>query len=234
MARKKKTEDASIEPTAPFWMVTYGDMVTLLLTFFILLISFSNMDEIKFNAAARSLQGALGVLEEQKMELQIMQEPPGGEDDLLLRTDVYDRLQEFEKQMADNIDQGDITVDFVKNGLMIQMGSRLLFDVADASLKKDSYAILNALAETIKDHAAEVLVGGHTDDIPISTPEYASNWELSGARAMSVVRYLIEKGGVPPKILAATAYGEYRPIVPNASPADRQINRRVEFLVTWQ
>jgi chemotaxis protein MotB len=230
---KKKVEE-SMEPTAPFWMVTYGDMVTLLLTFFILLISFSNMDEIKFNAAAKSLQGALGVLEDHKMELQLMQEAPGGEDDLLIRTDIYEQLQEFEREMANEIDQGDITVDFVKNGLMIQMGSKLLFDVADASLNQKSQPILMALAKTIKENAAEVLVGGHTDNVPINTPEFQSNWELSGARAMSVVRYLIDEGGVPPKILAATAYGEYRPIVPNASPEDQQINRRVEFLVTWR
>ncbi len=230
---KKKPEEND-EPSAPFWMVTYGDMVTLLLTFFILLISFSSMDEIKFNAAAASLQGALGVINTSAMELQLLKEAPGGEDDLLIRTDVYEDLQTFEEQMAQEIDKGDITVDFVKNGLLIQMGSKLLFDVAAADLKSDSKPILDALARTIKSHAAEVLVGGHTDDVPIHTSEFPSNWELSGARAMSVVRYLIDKGDVPPKILAATAYGQYRPIVPNATVADKQINRRVEFLVTWQ
>lgn len=230
---KRKPEE-NTEPSAPFWMVTYGDMVTLLLTFFILLISFSNMDEMKFAVAARSLQGALGVMEKYKVEMQMMKETPGGEDDLLIRSDVYERLERFEQVMQDKIDKGDISVEYVKNGLLIQMGSKLLFDLGDADLTSDSYPILKMVAATIKDHASEVLVGGHTDDLPISSEKYPSNWELSGARAMSVVRYLIDEGDVSPQIVAATAYGEYRPLVPNETAEDRRINRRVEFLVTWR
>ncbi len=230
---KKKIEEASDEPTAPFWMTTYGDMVTLLLTFFILMISFANMDERKWAMAAKSLQGALGVMEQYKVEMQMMKETPGGEDDMLIRSDVMERLREFEEQMAEQIDEGDITVESIKNGLLIQMGSKLLFNSGEATLKPESYEIMKLVGKTVKDHAAEIVISGHTDNVPINSRQFPSNWELSGARALSVVNYLIANADIPPKILAATAYGEHRPIVPNDTPADRKINRRVEFAVTW-
>ncbi len=230
---KKKIEEASDEPTAPFWMTTYGDMVTLLLTFFILMISFANMDERKWSMVAKSLQGALGVMEQYKVEMQMMKETPGGEDDMLIRSDVFERLQEFEKQIENEINDGDITVETIKNGLLIQMGNKLLFNSGDADLKPESLPILDMIAKTTKDDAAEIVVSGHTDNVPINSIRFPSNWELSGARAISVVNYLTNNAGISPKILAATAYGEYRPIVPNDTPADRKINRRVEFAVTW-
>ena len=230
---KKKIEEASDEPTAPFWMTTYGDMVTLLLTFFILMISFANMDERKWAMAAKSLQGALGVMEQYKVEMQMMKETPGGEDDMLIRSDVFERLQEFEQKMENEINDGDITVESIKNGLLIQMGNKLLFNSGDAELKSAAYPILKLVAKTVKDNAAEIVISGHTDNVPISSVKYPSNWELSGARAIRVVNYLIDDADIPPKILAATAYGEHRPIVPNDSPEDRKINRRVEFAVTW-
>jgi len=230
---KKKIEEASDEPTAPFWMTTYGDMVTLLLTFFILMISFANMDERKWSLAAKSLQGALGVMEQYKVELQMMKETPGGEDDMLIRSDVNERTQEFMEQIATEINDGDITVESIKNGLLIQMGDKLMFNSGEAVLKPEVYKILNLIAKTTKDYASEIVIAGHTDNIPISSKRFPSNWELSGARAISVVNYLIIEAGMPPSILAATAYGEHRPLVPNDTPADRKINRRVEFAVTW-
>ena len=113
---KKKVEKPSEEPTAPFWMATYGDMVTLLLCFFILMISYANMDERKWALASKSLQGALGVMEEFKVEMQMMQEPPGGEDDMLIRSEIYENIAEFEQQIVEEIDKGDITVESIKNG----------------------------------------------------------------------------------------------------------------------
>lgn len=230
---KKKIEEASDEPTAPFWMTTYGDMVTLLLTFFILMISFANMDERKWSMVAKSLQGALGVMEQYKVELQMMKETPGGEDDMLIRSDVYERVKAFEEQMSTQIDEGDITVESIKNGLLIQMGDKLLFNSGKADLKPEAFDVLKLIAQTTKEHASDIVISGHTDDIPINTPEFPSNWELSGARALSVVKYLIDETEINPKILAATAYGEHRPLVPNESDEDRKINRRVEFAVTW-
>ncbi|MEA3286004.1 MAG: OmpA family protein [Candidatus Marinimicrobia bacterium] len=230
---KKKVEKPEDVPTSPFWMATYGDMVTLLLCFFILMISYANMDERKWAMASKSLQGALGVLEEYKVEMQMMQESPGGEDDMLIRSEIYENIAEFEKQIVAEINSGDITVESIKNGLLIRMGSKLLFNSAEAKLKPEALPILKLIAKTTKDHATEILVAGHTDNIPINSQQYPSNWELSGSRAMSVVNYLIAEAGISPEILAATAYGEYRPLVPNETAEQRKTNRRVEFAVTW-
>ncbi len=230
---KKKVDIPDDEPSAPFWMATYGDMVTLLLCFFILMISYANMDERKWAQASKSLQGALGVLEEYKVELQMMQETPGGDDDMLIRSEIYEKLQEFERQIIDQINEGDITVESIKNGLLIQMGNKLLFNSGEAVLKPEALPILKLIAETTEEYATEIVVAGHTDNVPINSVKYPSNWELSGARAISVVNYLIENTNIQPAVLAATAYGEHRPLEPNDTPEHRKANRRVEFAVTW-
>jgi len=230
---KKKAVETDDEPTAPFWMATYGDMVTLLLCFFILMLSYANMDERKWAQASKSLQGALGVLEDYKVELQMMQEAPGGDDDMLIRSEIYEKLEEFERQIVGEINDGDITVENIKNGLLIQMGNKLLFNSGEAILKIEAYPILKLIGETTEDHAAEIVVAGHTDNVPINSVKYPSNWELSGARAISVVNYLIENTDIEPAVVAATAYGEHRPLEPNDTVEHRKANRRVEFAVTW-
>ncbi len=230
---KRRIEEASDEPTAPFWMTTYGDMVTLLLTFFILMVSYANMDERKWAVAAKSLQGALGVIEDIDVEMAITQEAAGGEEDLLVRSEINKKLKEFEVQIAAEIAAGDITVNYIKNGLLIQMGSKLLFNSGSAELKQESFPVLKLISTTVKEYAVDIVVGGHTDNVPINSPRFHSNWELSGARAMTVVNYLMDSEGIMPQVLAATAYGENRPLVPNDTPEDRQVNRRVEFAITW-
>ncbi len=230
---KKKIQEASDEPTAPFWMITYGDMVTLLLTFFILMMSYANMDDRKWGVAAKSLQGALGVIEDFDVEMEITTEVQGGDDDLLVRSEINEKIMEFESQIAAEIEAGDITIEYIKNGLLIQMGSKLLFNSGSADLKQESFPILKLVSTTVKEYAVDIVVGGHTDNVPINSPRFRSNWELSSARAITVVKYLIDREGIMPKVLAAAAYGENRPLVPNDSPANKQINRRVEFAVTW-
>jgi chemotaxis protein MotB len=230
---KKKEFEENEDPSAPFWMLTYSDMVTLLLTFFVLLISFSNMDEAKFEQAAHSLKGALGVLQQYPsprnklglyLESQEMEE----------RQEIVENITELQHKAEELKMAEDINIQITENGLLIQLGDKILFDVGNAELKSAAYPLLDIVGKTIRKRASTVLVRGHTDNIPIHTPQYASNWELSSARAISVVKYLIEYDEVPPEILAATAFAEYQPIVPNTSPENQRKNRRVEFLVTWK
>ncbi len=224
----------SQEPSSPLWMVTYGDMVTLLLTFFVLLISFAEMDEIKFEEAAHSLRGALGVLE--GYESFFKHKPEDADSakiDVLRRMDIFQSIVELEDMAREMGYAGDVSVEISDNGLLIRMGDRVLFDQGRAELKPEALPVLDLVGRTIKGRAREVLVAGHTDDVPIHTDEFPSNWELSTTRALNVVKYLIDRAGVPPGILAATGYSEFRPLVPNDSPQHRRKNRRVEFLVTW-
>jgi chemotaxis protein MotB len=231
--RKKKEFEENDEPSAPFWMLTYSDMVTLLLTFFVLLISFSNMDEAKFEQAAHSLKGALGILKQypsprNKLGLYLENQ------EMQQREEIIDNVTELQRKAKELQMAEDINIQVTDNGLLIQLGDKILFDVGNAELKPNAHPLLDIVGKTIRKHARTVLVSGHTDNIPIKTPQYPSNWELSSARAISVVKYLIDYDGVPPELLAATAFSEYKPIVPNTTPENQRKNRRVEFLVTWK
>jgi len=230
-SKRKQKGDENSEPTAPFWMVTYGDMVTLLLTFFILLLSFSSLDEVKFKEAADSLNNQLNILPKKVSLLEYFMNRKLGQEESDYIKETVKRLEEIAKSLGM---EDDIHVEMTETGLLIQLGDKVMFDPGKADIKSAGFPILNEVANSIKDKAREVLVSGHTDDVPIHTPQFPSNWELSAERALSVVRYLINLADVPPQILGATGYSEYRPLVPNDSSQNRQRNRRVEFLVTWK
>jgi chemotaxis protein MotB len=232
VAKKKQKEDIG-PPGAPAWMTTYSDMVTLLLTFFILLISYSTIDRIKFEAAIKSLQDALGVLPSNQSVLMSAPNviPP---EQWQRRQEVYEEMMKLQ-ELAEELNlQDQIQIEVTDVGMLIRMGDQVLFDLGKADLKMEARPILDIIARTIRYEAGEVLVSGHTDNLPIRTAQFPSNWELSTARALNVVKYFVDYSKVPPNILAATGYSEYRPVAPNDSPENRQKNRRVEFLVTWR
>ncbi|MCD6101324.1 MAG: flagellar motor protein MotB [Candidatus Marinimicrobia bacterium] len=232
MARKRK-EDIE-KPSSPHWMTTYSDMVTLLLTFFVLLISFSTIDKVMFDKAMFSIRGALGVL---KRNVSMLSNPTVPKESMLdqrRRAALYRNINAMKELARAMGYEKDISVEMTTTGFLIRMGSRVLFDLGSADLKPEAYPILQLVGEVLKEDVAEVVVCGHTDNLPIRSGKYPSNWELSTARALSVVKYLINKVGVPPEILVAAGYSEYRPLVPNTSEENRQKNRRVEFLVTWR
>ncbi len=229
----KKEHKAPDEPSAPFWMTTYADMVTLLFAFFVLLLSFANMDEVKFEEAAHSLKGALGVLKRHESitnqkHIQVTDE------EMNRRMDIYKSMVALD-EMAEDLDmQDNISIEATDRGMLIKMGDQVLFSKGEATLKIAASPILDMIGKSIKGQAGEVLIGGHTDNTPIKSVRFPSNWELSTARALSVVRYLIDMAGVSPEILAAVGYGEFRPVAPNVSLENMKKNRRVEFLVTWK
>ena len=224
--RKKKGSDFE-EPSAPVWMTTYGDMMTLLLCFFVLMLSFANVDEVKFSTAMYFLQGALGILPDmdsiqENSKLQKMQE-------IRLEENVK-KIDEISEEMGL---QNDITVEITEGGMLIRLGSKILFGSGSNKLKKESDKILKVIGETISGNVREVIIGGHTDNIPVGNNGSKSNWNLSAERAISVVNFMIKNCNVDPSKLVAAGYSEYRPLVPNTSTENRQENRRVEFLISW-
>jgi len=219
--------------SAPNWMVTFGDMVTLILTFFVLLLSFANVDAKKFEMASSSLRGVLGALDNQRTPF--FREGDGPQTyDLLNRTAGAVRIRELNRKLQEMGMQNKVIVTGTADGVMIRMGDRILFDEGKADIIAGAKPILNIIAEAVKDDAGRIMVAGHTDIIPIHTEKFPSNWELSSARAVEVVRYFIDNAGIAPQVLAAVGYSEYVPLVPNNTPENRQINRRVEFEVTWK
>lgn len=239
MPGKRRRRTASEEGgSSSSWLTTYGDMVTLLLTFFIMLFAFSTLDAARFDALVSSLHGSLGVLTSgmtiSREAYVAGRESPLGE--------IYQRslvAQEATRNLFETIaflqsryDLYDLfTVETNERGIVIHFNDRVLFDTGKAELKPEAQQVLKELAVELAKLPHHLRVEGHTDNVPIHNALYPSNWELSAARAVRVVRFLIEAGGLDPGRLSAVGYGEYRPIASNETPEGRARNRRVDIVL---
>lgn len=221
-------------PEAGNWLLTYSDMVTLLLTFFVLLFAFSTTDISKFRAVLFSLQDALGLLEG-GTTLDIIQEETilSGELEgewLAEQRRLGDLMTELETFIkAEGLGE-QVLVSLEERGLVIRFLDTVLFDLGSAELKEESKGILVKVAEILEGLPNQIRAEGHTDDLPINTYRYPSNWELSSSRAATVVRFLLESYSFSPDQFAAIGYGEFRPIAPN-KPGGQPLNRRVDLVV---
>jgi chemotaxis protein MotB len=224
MAKEIIEEEEPKEEGAPAWVVTFGDMMSLLLTFFVLLLSFSEVDAVKYRALSESLREAFGIHRGQTVfnnpketEKQETRKGTSGE--------LFDSLksiipQSFPGAMPNQRD-GESTV--------VRVPGTLLFESGKATLKPEMLESLRTMAELLKSKPDVVLqVEGHTDDVPINTVQFASNWELSASRAIAVIRFFMAEG-IPAERLSAAGYADSRPLVPNDGPENREVNRRVEF-----
>ncbi len=215
-------------PTAPFWMVTFSDMVTLLLTFFVMIVAMSEVEVKKFEEALSYFQGSTGLL---------MQE--GGPPDVATGEQFKSREQaaHYEELLdhlkADNLED-DVQVELTDRGIHIIITDSVMFRSGEAVLIEPSRTILKLLSTLIDETVASVVVEGHTDDRPIHTARYPSNWELSAARAASTVRFLhAQTDALAPSQYVVIGYGPYRPVATNETSEGRAQNRRVEILLSW-
>ncbi len=230
MAKKPPPEIE--EPSAPFWLTTFSDMVTLLMVFFILILSFSTIELEKFKGAMSSMKGALGIMPE--MGSSVPSHKLSFNERLTTRrTDITKKAEELETEIIKKNLADKVQVEITEGGVHIRLGSKLLFGSGSAKIKASAFPILKEIAGMIEGENTEVYVEGHTDNIPIHTKKYPSNWELSTARAMSVVRYFHQAEGINAAQLAAVGHGEYRPLLPNTTPENRAKNRRVEIFIKW-
>ena len=212
------------------WGILYTGLVMMLLCFFIMLSSFSTMEEAKIMRFVKSFVSAVGIL-------------PGGVKfdagtTVLPRSadmvDSQDRLarifSELEELSAGFKKNNEITVAYSSNGLVMRLSDRAMFDVGVADISTQSVPLLKKVGDIIAGTSFEVRIEGHTDDLPINTAHFPSNWELSTARAVKVLRYFIETAGVSSERLSAVGFSEFHPMVPNDSPEHRAQNRRVEII----
>lgn len=225
MARKSRGEE---EKTASTWLATYGDMVSLLLCFFILLYSFSSVDSQKFKQVVISLQEALGGILMGGGAITDGIDAGGSEVEIAQMEDVLAEIQQY---IEENGLQGAVVAEYEERGVVIRFMDTVLFDLAKANLKPDSVHILDKLAQVLLKVPNQVAIEGHTDNLPIQTAEFPSNWWLSTARANRVAEYLISGHDVAPERVSVVGYGEFRPLQPNTSAANRAKNRRVEILI---
>ena len=228
MARKKK--NITIKQGLDGWVMTYGDMMSLLLTFFVLIVSFSSMQESKFEQAAESLKEAFGVMAKPQNVIELNRPIVPRKSDREEAFEFLFEVREIEKALIEqNLDQ-QVQIETRQDGVLVQMPAPLLFTSGRAELLETSQPLLDVLARLFRKFPGEVRVEGHTDDLPISSKLFPSNWELSSGRAVAVARYF-QRLGIPPDRLAATGYGEHRPRETNETPEGRSANRRVEILL---
>jgi chemotaxis protein MotB len=217
------------------WLLTYADMITLLLALFIVMYSMSTIDAEKFSNVTKALAGQLkagqsifekslgsDIIEKQLSDLQELR---------VLQQSV--RHQIIQENLRRNAPIG-ISTKIDQRGLVIHIEESALFDPGKADLKPRAFEALSLVSTQIKGLENPIRIEGHTDNSPINTARFPSNWELSSSRAITVVRYFIEEYEIDPTMIAALGYGEFRPIADNATPEGRALNRRVDIVVLSQ
>jgi chemotaxis protein MotB len=248
----KKPEEC--KSGAPEWMVTYGDLVTLLMCFFVLLFAFSEIDAQKFEAVMQSFQGSAGVLESGKSlsEDQLVFDASPENDttpettdseplevvEEMLQTAISDALNEakdeLEKEFQGKEFEADIEIEIVENKLIIRLKNNVLFDSARADIKEEALPILAIIGEVLNGELfteSEIKIEGHTDNVPINTVQFPSNWQLSAGRATSVLNYFVAQLDFKQERLSIAGHAEFRPIDTNETPEGRANNRRVEIII---
>jgi len=228
--RRRKVEESNGGPAE--WLTTYSDMVTLLLCFFVLLFSFSSVDAEKFRSIMSSFRGGTGILS-------------GGtsldipfnltEDELDVEVELQDLLAQLEEYI-ETLGLGDrIVIQPEERGIVIRFMDNVFFDSGSAEIKEEAYEILHSVAEILNREEfvnRHIKVEGHTDTDPIvRASKYATNWELSAARATNVLRYLVEVESIDGGRISSSGYSYYRNIAPNDTPENKAKNRRVDIVI---
>jgi len=225
------------------WVLPYADFVTVLLCFFIIMYSLSSVDAEKFAALARALQHALGGRGTVLIEAPDASIGPDAHYPIEIDRGismVHDasflaQIASVQQQVQALIEEAglaaQIETSVEERGLVISVQDTVLFHTGSAELTPQAREVMDKLGLILLQTPNYIRIEGHTDNVPINTPRFPSNWELSAARATSVVQYLISRHNFPPERLSATGYGEYRPKASNATAEGRQKNRRVDFVI---
>jgi len=234
METLKKAEGGGGGEQAPRWSIIWLDMMNSLLALFIAMFSFSEPKRTKIISIFMSLRESLGIMTgepfpEKKMESMISTPglgPLAGKPTGFLMS----AIEEIKKEVETGAEQRGLLfrVYGTQEGPVVSLPSDILFEPGSAELSLKGEKVLSILAKYISAIQANIIVEGHTDDIPVRSEKYPSNWELSSARASAVAR-ILEKYGVPHDKISVVGYADTKPILPNVSPENRAQNRRVEI-----
>ena len=238
MARKAKMTDSSAEMESAGmmrWLLTYADMLTLLFALFVILYSISQVDQEKLRALAMALGNAFGVHGQTSVMSSAATtdtKPVVMEKSQVQLTTTRQRVQKWILQRKL---ERDVKVRFNERGLVISlMTDKVLFRSGSAMLLPRTKRVLSDIAELLRETTNPIIVEGHTDDVPITSPKikrkYSDNWDLSTSRAVNVLKYLIRKG-LSPDRMSAAGYGSFKPLVPNIDDITRAKNRRIDIVL---
>lgn len=239
MARRKKRIDHDNHDR---WLISYADFVTLLFAFFVVMYSISSVNEGKYKVFSDSLSIAFtsqpksaseGLLkpEEQKLRALVDRRTARlGEQQRKIQEQMKKIAGNLGQVMAPMVNQGQVNIVQTRRGVVLDISASALFRAGEAALQPSSVEVLKQMALVLGKEDYAIEVEGHTDDVPIATAQFPSNWELSTARASSVVRLLIDNG-VAAKRLTAVGLASNQPLAPNTTPENRAKNRRVTVTI---
>lgn len=261
-ANRGKQEEEGL----PAYMATFADLMSLLMCFFVLLLSFAEIDALKYKMVVRSLENAFGVQREIPKEdipegtsiiaqnfssgkpeptplkevrqdtINVVQEPlkvtaVAEQQAQQQIKEVVAETRKFREALAQEIKNGLIVVESQLSRIVIRIREKGSFPSGDAQLNPEFIPILHKIHDVLLNTEGRIAVAGHTDNVPINTRRYRSNWELSTSRATSVVHELLAPGDLSSERFVLEGYADTRPLVPNNSAANRAKNRRVEIIV---
>lgn len=245
MPRRRRQEDE--HENHERWLVSYADFITLLFAFFVVMYAISSINEGKYRVLSDSITSAFRNIPGTTSGAQVAVGPSvtlpvplpskripatsqGGDVQVEKREHLRNMAKELNQALAPLVAEGKVTVTEGALGITVDINASVLFAPAEARLDLGAVRALAAVGRILAPSDFPIVVEGHTDNIPISMPQFPSNWELSGARASSVVRLFIETG-VDPRRLTATGYADQRPVADNATIEGRQRNRRVAITI---
>ncbi|OPJ54770.1 flagellar motor protein MotB [Clostridium oryzae] len=221
------------------WLATYGDLVTLLLCFFVLLFAMSTVDAQKYESIVASFSGgsSIGVNSggDTIVDFYESQNSTKNDSNTKDKDDINKIYEEVKKMLAVEKLENNIKIKKSKNGVFLTLKNDLLFDNGKAALRPDVKKTLRSFAHIFKKYDREIRIEGHTDNLPIRNSFFESNWELSTARAISVVKYFTEKlpqeERIAPNKFEVAGLGEHEPVARNDTEENRQKNRRIEIVI---
>lgn len=243
--------------STPAWIVTFADLATLLLTFFILLLSFAEMDVDKYRAMANSMAVALGSnnvvgtdvggspltlieaetvslpepTETQTRDPEFIDERDDSAADTKIPAGVIDLASRLVSELEQEVASDALSVNYDQQQVVIRFSEEATFRSGEANIKPEMIPIIERVVTVLAECQGNVFVSGFTDDRPISSSRFRSNWDLSAARAVSVVHELVLNRQVPADRVVAAGRAETNPLAPNNSPENRALNRRVEIAI---
>jgi len=261
----------------PPWLATFADLMSLLLCFFVLLLSFAEIDVIRFKKMAESMKDAFGVQREvpasevvQGTSVIMQEYGPGkpepspsqelrqqtedqerefldvkeksGEDEVdydaakaamraKLEAETQEQAQELKEMLDKEITKGLLEVETEQTKVIIRIQEQGSFPSGSANLNPDFFDVISRITKVIATTPGKIIVAGHTDNVPISTKRFRSNWELSSARAVTVVHAMLSNADIDEKRFLVQGYADSQPLVPNDTEEHRALNRRVELII---
>ena len=275
MSDEEQAVQEEADAGAPAWVMTFADLMSLLMCFFVLLLAFSEMDVEKFKQLSGSMKHAFGVQRDIKADeipkgtsvvtqefspgipqptpFQVVEQETtddtkdnldfaeGNKSETAKMAEklyeaaverIRDEAEKLIAELKDEIDRGLLEVEWSESEITVRLRERGSFNSGEANLKPTFFKVIERVSDTLNKVDGNIVVAGHSDNVPISNYEFKSNWELSAARAANVVHYLTTKGKVVPKRLQIRAHADTEPLAPNNTRENRAKNRRVEIIIT--